>query len=87
MSTTPGQERVTMTVREAARALGIGERSAYAAVREGIIPSIAIGRRLLIPRDAFEGWLAGEVHLGQRSGTAATAFGRRDRFGSEGVSS
>jgi excisionase family DNA binding protein len=43
-------EPLTLTVEEAARALRIGKNQAYAAVRSGQIPSIKIGRRLLVPR-------------------------------------
>lgn len=51
-------ERKTMTVPEAARALGIGKNQAYEAVRLGQIPSIRIGKRLLVPRAALEKFLA-----------------------------
>jgi excisionase family DNA binding protein len=39
-----------MSVDEAARLLGIGRGLAYEAVRNGEIPSIRLGRRVLIPR-------------------------------------
>ncbi len=42
-------ERKTVTVEEAGRLLGIGRGPAYEAVRRGEIPSIRIGRRLLVP--------------------------------------
>jgi excisionase family DNA binding protein len=42
-----------MTVEEAARALGINRNSAYQAVRDGELPAIRIGRRLLVPKAAF----------------------------------
>lgn len=50
----------TYSVEEAARLLGIGRNTAYDAVNRGEIPSIRIGRRLVIPRDALERMLAGE---------------------------
>jgi excisionase family DNA binding protein len=43
-------EPLTMTVEEAARALGIGKNQCYEAVRRGELPSISIGRRILISR-------------------------------------
>jgi excisionase family DNA binding protein len=46
-------ERLTMTVEEVARALGISRAFAYEAVRRGDIPHIKIGRRTLIPRAAL----------------------------------
>jgi len=43
-----------MTVREAAAALKISRGLAYQAARDGSIPTIRIGRRLLVPRRALE---------------------------------
>jgi excisionase family DNA binding protein len=47
-------ERLTLTVPEVAKALGVSRMSAYAAVRAGVIPSTRIGRRLLVPRLALD---------------------------------
>ena len=55
------QSRV-VSVREAAKILGIGRDSAYAAARKGEIPTIRIGRRLLVPIDALERMLQGQVN-------------------------
>lgn len=52
--TSQDSERLTVTVEEAAELLGIGRNSAYAAVDRGELPSVRIGRRLLIPRAALE---------------------------------
>jgi excisionase family DNA binding protein len=43
------QERLTLTVEEAAALLGISRAFAYDAVRRGEIPAIKIGRRILVP--------------------------------------
>jgi excisionase family DNA binding protein len=43
-------ERLTLTVEEAAKLLGISRAFAYESVRRGDIPHIKIGRRLLIPK-------------------------------------
>ena len=51
--------RLTLTVEEAAAALGISRAGAYDAVRRGEIPSIRIGRRVLVPRAALERLLDG----------------------------
>jgi excisionase family DNA binding protein len=45
--------RLVFTVDEARQLLGLSRELAYAAVRSGEIPSIRIGRRLLIPRRAL----------------------------------
>jgi excisionase family DNA binding protein len=43
-------ERLTVTVKEAAKILGLSRNSTYEACRQGKIPHITIGRRILIPR-------------------------------------
>ena len=51
-------EARTLTVEEAARELGISRKLAYQLAGEGRIPAIRLGRRLLIPRVAFDRFLA-----------------------------
>jgi len=46
--------RLTMTVTEAAERLGIGRMQAYEAARRGELPTVRIGRRLLVPVSALE---------------------------------
>jgi excisionase family DNA binding protein len=46
------------TVEEAARLLRIGRNHGYEAVASGAIPSIRIGKRILVPRVALERMLA-----------------------------
>lgn len=53
------RDRQTLSVDEAARLLGIGRSSAYEAVRRGEIPTLRIGRRILVPRTAIERMLNG----------------------------
>jgi excisionase family DNA binding protein len=59
MSTTPPLERRTMSVEEAAVALGIGRTTAYLAIRRGELPCLRIGRRVVVPRAAIDRLLAG----------------------------
>lgn len=47
-------DRQTVTVEEAAKILGIGRNTAYEAVKQGEIPVIRIGRRILVSRVALE---------------------------------
>ena len=63
MSTTPPLERRTMSVEEAAVALGIGRTTAYLAIRRGELPCLRIGRRVVVPRDAIDRLLAGAEPL------------------------
>jgi len=46
--------RLTLTVREAAKTLGISRGLAYQMVKMGKIPSVQFGRRVLVPRSALE---------------------------------
>jgi excisionase family DNA binding protein len=43
------EDRVTITVDEAARLLGISRTMAFQAVRSGELPAIRLRRRVLIP--------------------------------------
>lgn len=47
----------TMTVTQAATVLGISRASAYECVRLGSIPSLRLGRRIVIPVRALEALL------------------------------
>ncbi len=58
MTTKPDQsppaDRLTYSVEEAAELLGISRNSAYEAVRKGELPTVRLGRRILIPRSRLE---------------------------------
>lgn len=55
---------LTVTIKEAAKMLGIGESLAYEAARSGQIPTIKIGRRLLVSKAGLERMIAGEKNAG-----------------------
>lgn len=44
----------TYTIEQCAQVLGIGRNTAYAAAQNGQIPTIKIGKRLLIPKASLE---------------------------------
>ncbi len=48
------QERITLTVEEAAALLGISRAHAYELVRRGELPRLRLGRRVVVPRKALE---------------------------------
>jgi excisionase family DNA binding protein len=50
-------ERKTLTVEQAGKALGIGRGLAYELVGTGDIPSIRLGRRIVVPIAAVEAML------------------------------
>lgn len=51
------QARPTLAMNEAARYLGVGRSKLYELVRTKEMPSIRIGRRILIPTKALEDYL------------------------------
>jgi len=48
------EDKLTLSVEETAKLLGIGRNLCYERVKTGDIPAIKIGRRLLVPRRALE---------------------------------
>lgn len=52
-------ERLTVTVTEAAELLGISRGMAYECVRTGELPSVRLGGRILVPRQRLDELLAG----------------------------
>ena len=47
-------DRKTVSVPEAAKILGVGRDAAYEAARTGLIPTIRLGRRLVVPKAALD---------------------------------
>lgn len=52
-------ERRTLSVEEAGRRLGVGRGLAYELARRGEIPSLRLGRRLVVPVAALDRLLNG----------------------------
>lgn len=57
-------ERRTTTIEATAEVLGISRNSAYAAAKRGEIPTIKIGRLLLVPVAALDRLLAASQPAG-----------------------
>ena len=74
-------ERLTMTVEEAAEVLGISRNSAYEAVRRGEIPSLRLGRRILIPAEQLRRFLAGEQPVVSPGSAGPTPASGGNRWG------
>ena len=53
-------DRPTLSVAETADLLGISRWLVQQAVRDGSLPSVRVGRRILIPRVRLDAWLLGE---------------------------
>lgn len=50
-------EKLILTVTDVQQALGCGKRQAYELANRADFPTIRIGRKIVIPRDAFLRWL------------------------------
>jgi len=55
------EPRATLTVEEAAAILGIGRTLAFELARTGQLPTIRLGRRILVPRVALERMLDNQL--------------------------
>ena len=53
-------DELTMAIPEVAKALGISRGLAYQLAREGTIPVIRLGKRLVVPKLALQKLLSGE---------------------------
>lgn len=51
-------EPLALSIKKAARLLGLSQASVYRAVRTGQIPSVRLGTRIVIPRAALDRMLA-----------------------------
>ncbi len=69
----PQIERLAITVPEAGQALGLGRSGAYQAARRKQIPTVRVGRRLLVPLAALERMLEATPGTLTEAGTKATS--------------
>ena len=53
-------EKKVYSIQEVADALGISHSYAYQLVRSGVIPSLSLGKKRVIPITKFEQWLDGK---------------------------
>ena len=76
----PPEGRATLNVPEVARLLGIGRDAAYRAVARGEIPSLRVGRRILVPVAALERML-GATSEAMANGAISTRTEARSSTG------
>jgi len=60
MRTDNNREKATYSVERTTVLLGLSKSSVYEGIRNGQIPHIRIGRRILIPRIALDRMLSGQ---------------------------
>jgi excisionase family DNA binding protein len=70
--------RATVTVEEFADMVGISRFSAYRELRDGNVPHLRIGKRIVIPKAALNRWLEncgakGDVEKAVRTGAGVRA--------------
>ena len=63
-------EKLTLSVEEAGKVLGVSRQIAYKLSRRADFPTLRIGRRVLVPRKQLEEWIernvtGAEVHFDQ----------------------
>ena len=63
-------EKLTLSVEEAGKVLGVSRQIAYQLSRRADFPTLHIGRRILVPRKQLEAWMdqhvtGTEVHFDQ----------------------
>ena len=63
-----GQIRLALSPKEAAKALGIGERLLWSKTNAGEIPHVRIGSRVVYPVDALREWMREQAKTAQRRG-------------------
>ena len=54
---TETETRMTLTVKEAANALGVSLPILYTLAQQKDFPALRVGRKILIPADQFKSWL------------------------------
>ena len=70
MRTNIEQDRLVLSVEEARKLLGLSRNSIYSGIAKSQIPSVRVGRRLLIPREAL---------LRMLDGSSGESYGTRDQ--------
>lgn len=65
-------EKLTLSVEEAGKMLGVSRQIAYQLSRRADFPTLHIGRRVLVPRKQLEAWMdrmtkCGEADYGNQS--------------------
>ena len=69
-------EPLALRPREAAKALGVSERTLWGWTHDGTIPHLRVGRAILYPTDALREWLRARSEGGNAT---AEAHGRHGR--------
>ena len=63
---TPELPRLALRPKEAAKALGIGERLLWSMTNQGLVPHLRLGKAIVYPVAELERWLADRAAKGVR---------------------
>ena len=74
-------ERQTLKIGEAAKVLGISRNTAYDAAKSGELPTVKIGRRLLVPRAALQHMLDSATRVFSRVAEPRASLENKKRLG------
>lgn len=66
MTRIPREERLALTVEEAAELAGVSRTLGYQMVRDGRWPSVRIGSAVRVPRRPFEAWFEEQMSWTRR---------------------
>lgn len=58
MQEADGSQPVWLGIAQVAGLLGISVSRAYALAADGVVPSVKVGGRIRVPREAFDRWMA-----------------------------
>jgi excisionase family DNA binding protein len=56
-SITDWENQTVLSIEDVAQILGLGRSTTYESARRGELPTLRVGRRILIPVSAFSKWL------------------------------
>ena len=59
--------KMTLSVSEAAKMIGISKPKVYDLIREDQLPGIHVGKKIVIPKQAVIDWLSGGVNNGEET--------------------
>ncbi len=58
------EQKSALSIGEVAAAIGISRPLAYKLARTPGFPCFSLGRRLIVPKEAFEAWLSDQARKG-----------------------
>lgn len=73
--------KLALSAREAAEALSVSERQLWALTRDGVIPAVRLGGRVVYPVAVLQRWLEQQTRAGNPAGEASESEPEADERG------